>query len=75
MSEKSKTFILKGIVGLIVLFISWLIIHILGEFLSDFWIQITLAAIITWVMLSIGDKIGLPGYAGKKAAKKISKKK
>jgi len=71
----SKKVILKVIVGLIVLFISWLIIHILGEFLSDFWIQVTLAAIITWATLSIGDKIGLPGYVGKKAVNKISKKK
>jgi hypothetical protein len=70
MIEKNKKWILKFIVGLIVLVAAWLVIKIVGKFLSDFWIQTALAIIITWAILSIGDKIGLPGFSGKKVAKK-----
>jgi hypothetical protein len=70
MSEKGRNFIIKMIIGLIVLIASWLLIKIVGKFLSDFWIQTTLAVIITWAVMSIGDKIGLPGFSVKKTTKK-----
>ncbi|MGI5845856.1 MAG: hypothetical protein ACOX7D_01555 [Alphaproteobacteria bacterium] len=73
MTKKNKKLILQIIVSLAILVISWFIINIIGQFLSNLWVQGILAAIITWVIISMGDRIGLPGFSDKKNIKKSKK--
>ncbi len=70
MTEKSKKLTVQIIVGILLLLASWFVIRVMGEFLSVFLVQVALAAVVTWAVISIGDKIGLPGFSNKNNGKK-----
>lgn len=70
MSGKNKKLIIQIIVGLIIFVASWFVINVVGEFLSIFLVQGALAAVITWAVISMGAKIGLPGFSDKSNGKK-----
>jgi len=70
MTEKDKTLMIKIIVGIVLFLAAFLALDLLGQFLSYFLVKIALAAVITWAVISIGEKIGLPGFAAKKNGKK-----
>lgn len=70
MTEKDKNLALKIVVGVLIFLAAWFVIRVLSEFLSYYLVQGILAAVITWLVISIGDKLGLPGYSAKKSGKK-----
>lgn len=66
---KNKNLIIQIVVGVAIFLAAWFVIRVLGEFLSYYIVQAALAAVITWAVISIADKIGLPGFASKKKKK------
>ena len=70
MTKENKNLAIQIVVGVLIFLAAWFVIRVLGEFLSIFLVQGALAAVITWAVVSLGDKIGLPGFAAKKVGKK-----
>ncbi len=70
MTEKNKKLTIQIIVGILIFLAAWFVIRVTGQFLSIFLVQGALAAVVTWAVISIGDKIGLPGFSEKKAGKR-----
>ncbi|MCL1892353.1 MAG: hypothetical protein FWF97_03665 [Alphaproteobacteria bacterium] len=70
MTKENKNLAIQIIVGVLIFLAAWFVIRVLGEFLSIFLVQGALAAVITWAIVSMGHKIGLPGFAAKKVGKK-----
>ncbi|MCL2748755.1 MAG: hypothetical protein FWE50_01640 [Alphaproteobacteria bacterium] len=70
MTEKDKNLMIKIVVGVVLFLAAFLALDLLGQFLAYFLVKAALAAIITWAVISIGEKIGLPGFSAKKSGKK-----
>jgi hypothetical protein len=70
MTQQNKNLAIQIVVGILVFLAAWFVINVMGQFLSIFLVQGALAAVITWAVVSVGDKIGLPGFVAKKAKKK-----
>lgn len=69
----NKKLTLEIVVGVLVFLAVWFLIKVMGEFLSIFLVQGALSAVITWAVISVGDRMGLFGFAAKKPAKKRKK--